>query len=77
MLIDAQGNHFGEKVVLDIIVEDDSSDAALLAEMMDNVDMSMKHDVIDFNNAQPSDNTRVSMIHRCELSAESMGIQSA
>ena len=54
MLIDAQGNHFGEKVELDIIVEDDSSDAALLASMMDNVDMTMKHDAIDFQNVQPS-----------------------
>ena len=63
MLIDAQGNHFGEKVELDIIVEDDSSDAALLASMMDNVDMSMKHDAIDFQNVQPSEMTRVSMIH--------------
>ena len=63
MLVDAQGNHFGDKVVLDIIVEDDSSDAAHLASMMDNVDMNMKHDAIDFHNMQPSDMTRVSMMH--------------
>ena len=63
MLIDAQGNHFGDKVVLDIIVEDDSSDAALLASMMDNVDMSMRHDEINFHNVEPSDKTRVSMMH--------------
>ena len=49
--------------MLDVIVEDDSSDAALLASMMDNVDMSMKHDVIDFHMEQPSDMTRVSMMH--------------
>ena len=41
MLIDEQGQYFGDKVVLDIIVEDDCSDAVILAEMMDNVDMSV------------------------------------
>ena len=44
MLLDQQGNYFGDKVVLDIIVEDDCSDAVILAEMMDNVDMSVQHD---------------------------------
>ena len=49
MLIDDQGQYFGDKVVLDIIVEDDCSDAVILAEMMDNVDMSMQIDKMDFN----------------------------
>ena len=45
MLIDAQGNYFGDKVVLDVIVEEDCSESVILAEMMDNVDMSMtSHD---------------------------------
>ena len=44
MLIDEAGNYFGDKVVLDIIVEDDCSEAVILAEMMDNVDMSRQHE---------------------------------
>lgn len=41
MLIDQQGNYFGDKVVLDVIVEDDCSESVILAEMMDNVDMNL------------------------------------
>ena len=42
MLIDALGYYFGDKVLLDVIVEADTSEAVLLAEMMDSVDMSQK-----------------------------------
>ena len=65
MLIDETGNYFGDKVVLDIIVEDDCSDAVILAEMMDNVDMSRQEEV-EFTGIMPSPrNERVSMmIHR-------------
>ena len=62
MLLDDQGNYFGDKVVLDVIVEDDCSDAVILAEMMDNVDMSMTHDKVDFSDINHRDN-RVSMMH--------------
>lgn len=66
MLIDQQGNYFGDKVVLDVIVEDDCSESVILAEMMDNVDMNMsmqqKDHKPDFNALR---NQRMSMmIHR-------------
>lgn len=48
MLIDESGNYFGDKVVLDVIVEEDCSESVILAELMDNVDMSMSMD--DLNN---------------------------
>ena len=50
-LFDDKGNFFGDKVVLDIIVEDDCSESVILAEMMDNVDMnmSMNNSNIDFS----------------------------
>ena len=63
MLIDNEGNYFGDKVVLDIIVESENDDAVILAEMMDNVDMSMKHGAIDFNDEEQRDVTRISMMH--------------
>lgn len=65
MLIDETGNYFGDKVVLDIIVEDDCSEAVILAEMMDNVDMSRQEEM-EFTGVKPSPrNERVSMmIHR-------------
>ena len=65
MLIDQQGNYFGDKVVLDVIVEDDCSESVILAEMMDNVDMNLsmqKDNKQDFNAMR---NQRMSMmIHR-------------
>ena len=66
MLIDALGNYFGDKVVLDVIVEDDCSESVILAEMMDNVDMSMSmKNEIDFNQKLNPRDERVSMlIHR-------------
>ena len=65
-LFDHQGNFFGDKVVLDIIIEDDCSESVILAEMMDNVDMnmSMSNNKVDFNKMVPR-NERVSMmIHK-------------
>ena len=42
MLIDSQGYYFGEKVLLDVIVEEDTSESVMLAQMMDSsVDMNM------------------------------------
>ena len=51
MLIDGQGNYFGDKVILDVIVEDECSESVILAEMMDNVDMNMSMSMN--NEAQP------------------------
>ena len=65
MLLDGQGNYFGDKVVLDIIVEDDCSDAVILAEMMDNVDMSLQHENhVDFNKLPQRDDRKSMMHHR-------------
>ena len=68
MLLDGEGNYFGDKVVLDVIVEDDCSESVILAEMMDNVDMSMRHDdrrdEPDFKGFNPRDERTSMLIHR-------------
>ena len=63
-LIDQFGNYFGDKVVLDVQVEDDCSESVILQEMMDNVDMNVS---ISNDNQNPMDmrNARTSMmIHK-------------
>ena len=63
MLLDNEGNYFGDKVVLDVIVEDDCSDAVILAEMMDNVDMSVRNEP-NFNKVPLRDERKSMMINR-------------
>lgn len=65
MLLDSQGNYFGDKVVLDIIVEDDCSESVILAEMMENVDMNVRRDEPNFGmKMNPRDERTSMMIHR-------------
>ena len=47
ILIDDQGNYFGDKVVIDIIVEDECSESVILAELMENPDMSLSSSKIE------------------------------
>ena len=63
--MDNSGNSFGEKVDLDIIVEDDCSESVILAEMMQGGDMSMSMDMNFMAGKAPARDERVSMmIHR-------------